>query len=229
MTIAENIERVRKRIGEACLQVGRRPEEITLVGVTKGVSEVSVAEAYRAGVHDFGESYWQESLGKIQALRDFSIRWHFIGHLQKNKARLVAASFHVIQSLDGVELGMLLNRIGEQYLRRLQVLLEVNIGLDPNKKGFMPDNLDQALPLFQMPFLQIQGLMSIPPLGKDAKPFFRQLRMLRDSFAEKHGVELPVLSMGMTDDYFEAVLEGATMVRIGRAIFGERRTQLELA
>ncbi len=223
MSIPANIERIRTRISQACLLTGRRPEEITLIAVTKGVPESLIKEAYHAGIHDFGESYWQESRTKISALSDWPVRWHFLGHLQKNKARRVARAFHTIQSLDGVELGMLLDRVGEQYSKRLPVLLEVNIGLDQNKKGFRPDCLEQALPLFRMPFLEIQGFMGIAPLGQEARPFFRQLRSLRDSFTKKHGVELPALSMGMTDDYFEAIQEGATMIRIGRAIFGERR------
>lgn len=221
-TLAAAVADVRARIAAAAARSGRRPEEITLVAVTKGVPLTRIREAVAAGVTDVGESRVQEAAPKVAALRE-AVRWHLVGHLQRNKAPLAAGLFTVIHSLDTVRLAQTLSRHAP---RRVDVLVQVNIAREPQKHGVPPEAVAEILRgAAALPGIRVVGLMTIPPLHPDperARPIFRRLRTLRDEAARVLGTALPHLSMGMSDDFEVAVEEGATMVRVGRAIFGPR-------
>ncbi len=218
--IAGNVAGVRARIAAAAARSGRRPEEITLVAVTKGVDLARIRAAVAAGITDVGESRVQEAAPKVAALRA-DVRWHLVGHLQRNKAGLAAGLFSVIHSLDSIRLAGDLSR---RAPRPLDVLLEVNVARERQKFGVAPDDLAPLVRgILQLPRLRVAGLMTIPPQHPDperARPVFRRLRELRDELARVLGTSLPHLSMGMSDDVEVAVEEGATFVRLGRALFG---------
>jgi PLP dependent protein len=218
--IDERVAHVRAQIAAAASRAGRRPEEVTLVGVAKGVALPRLREAVGAGVTDVAESRVPEAAAKVAALRE-AVRWHLVGHLQRNKASLAAGLFNVIHSLDSVRLAETLSRHAPQ---RVDVLVQVNIAREPQKYGVTPDALADVLRgVASLPGIRVVGLMTIPPLHADpehARPVFRRLHTLRDEVAKVLGTALPHLSMGMSDDFEVAVEEGATLVRIGRAIFG---------
>ncbi len=225
--IAANIERVRATIAESARRVGRSPEEITLVAVSKTMPVEKVKIAYNVGVTDFGENRVQEALPKIAEFHPAGMRWHMIGHLQSNKAGKVVGAFDSVQSVDSVHLAQVLNRHAASRGLRLPILLQVNVSGEESKEGMPLEEAPEiARQIVTLPALEVQGLMTIAPLVKnpeEVRPVFRGLRLLRDQLQE----ELPQctwhhLSMGMTDDYRIAIEEGATIVRIGRAIFGER-------
>ena len=217
--VAGEVARVRDRIAAAAGRAGRRPEEVTLVAVTKGVDLARIREAVAAGVTDVGESRVQEAAPKVAALRA-AVRWHLVGHLQRNKAGLAAGLFSVIHSLDTVRLAEDLSRHAPQPV---DALLQVNVAGEPQKFGVAPEGLAVVLRnTGQLPRLRVIGLMTIAPLHPDpehARPIFRRLRTLRDEAAKVLGTALPHLSMGMSDDFEVAIEEGATLVRVGRAIF----------
>jgi pyridoxal phosphate enzyme (YggS family) len=241
--IVDRVYAVRERIAAAARRAGRPVEEITLVAVTKTQPARLIAQALAAGVHDLGENRVQEAIEKIDLLaaERARIRWHLIGHLQRNKARQAAAGFDCIHSVDSLRLAEALDRhvdglslVGQ---RRLPVLLQVNVSGEASKEGFdlpggvansaaMPAFLAQVERIVALPRLQVQGLMTIAPLGVDpqqARPTFHSLRLLRDELARRFpAAGWEQLSMGMTDDFEVAIEEGATLVRVGRAIFGER-------
>ena len=225
MSIEKNIERVKAEIREACFRSGRDPSEVLLVAVTKGVSPEKIWEATNCGLRDFGENYLQEAEPKIKTLSELNLNWHFIGHLQKNKAKKVASLFHLLHSVDDPRLGLILNNYGEQTARKIECLIEVNIGRDPRKNGLLPEEEDKISVLLTLPYLSVLGLMTITPLvpPEETRFHFRQMRELRDRISDKFGVELKHLSMGMSHDFVQAIEEGATIIRVGRAIFGERR------
>lgn len=221
MTIAENLSRVRARIEEACRRAGRAPDEVTLVGVTKTVSVDAVAEAYEAGLRDMGENRVQEAQSKIEALaaRGVRPRWHLIGHLQTNKAKTAIGLFDILHSVDSLRLARTLSRqTGEQ----VPVLLEVNVAQEASKFGFAPDDLPRAFSdIAALPNIEVRGLMTVAPQSdhpERARAVFRRLREFGDALG------LAELSMGMTDDFEVAIEEGATVVRVGRAIFGPRQS-----
>lgn len=225
--LAVNIAQVRTHIAEAAQRVGRTAGEITLVAVSKTKPVAMVEIAFHLGVTDFGENRVQEALPKIAAFRPQGIRWHMIGHLQSNKAGKVASSFDYVQSVDSLHLAQLLNRHAAQQSMRLPVLLQVNVSGEESKEGMTPsETLTLARQIIAFPHLDVQGLMTIAPLVEDieeVRPVFRSLRELRDRLRnEVPDCSWHHLSMGMTDDYSVAIEEGATIVRIGRAIFGER-------
>ena len=224
MTIAEDLSRVRARIDAACCRAGRAPEDVVLISVSKGQPAAAAEEAYAAGLRDFGENRVQEALPKIEALaaRGVRPRWHLIGHLQTNKARIASRAFDILHSVDSLRLAQALSRqAGEQ----VPILLEVNVAQEATKFGFAPGELPQALSdISALPNLDVRGLMTVAPQTDDpeaVRPVFARLRELRDALAEG-ALGLRELSMGMTDDFEVAIEEGATMVRVGRAIFGER-------
>ena len=228
--LATNIARVRSSIAEAARRVGRTPAEITLVAVSKTMPIELVQMAYNLGVTDFGENRVQEALPKIAAFHPQGLRWHMIGHLQSNKASKVVSPFYCVQSVDSLHLAQALNRYAGEQGKRLPVLLQVNVAGEATKEGVSPAEAPiLARQVVTLPYIQVEGLMTIAPLVDDpeqVRPVFRQLRLLRDQLR----TELPAnswqhLSMGMTDDYTVAIEEGATIVRIGRAIFGERITK----
>jgi pyridoxal phosphate enzyme (YggS family) len=220
--LAQNLERVRGAIRESAERAGRDPVAIQVIAVTKMVPPDRIREAVPLGLQAFGENRVQEALSKMDTLSDPRVRWHLIGHLQTNKVRF-ADRFAMVQSVDSVRLAASL----EGHLRApLEVLLEVNIGEEPQKTGAFPKDVPAVADALRgAQRLRWRGLMTVAPLLKDAeqaRPMFRQLRHLRDGLQDQLGVELPELSMGMTDDFPVAVEEGATMLRLGRALFGAR-------
>jgi pyridoxal phosphate enzyme (YggS family) len=223
--IAENISRVKERIAEAVRRAGRKEGDVRLVAVSKAHGPEAIAEAVRAGQFLFGENRVQEARSKIP-LCPSSAQWHFIGHLQKNKAKQAATTFEVIQSVDSLELGLALNTALAELALRKRVLLEVNVAGESSKFGFAPEHLRSQLEqLAALDRLEIEGLMCIPPFVPKpdmARPYFERLRVLREELEAEAGFGLPELSMGMSHDFEQAILEGATLVRVGTAIFGER-------
>jgi pyridoxal phosphate enzyme (YggS family) len=228
--LAERIQWVRATIADAAMRSGRRPEDVTLVAVSKTVGAERVLAAARLGITDFGENRVQEAEAKISALSGKlppAVRWHLVGHLQTNKARTAVRLFSLIESVDSFGLADVLNREGARRGAPVPVLLEVNVGGEPTKFGFAPDAMSNIFPrVLELPMLDVRGLMTVAPIvedPEDARPYFRELRDLRDRLArENPRAALPELSMGMTGDYPVAIEEGATIVRVGRAIFGER-------
>lgn len=225
--LADNIAHVRSTIAEAARQAGRRPEEVTLVAVSKTMPVALVRMAYNLGVSHFGENRVQEALPKIEAFHPEGMYWHMIGHLQSNKAGKVVAPFDYVQSVDSLHLARALDRYADQHGKRLPVLLQVNVSGEVSKEGIpLAEAPELARQVLALPHIEVQGLMTIAPLVENAeevRPVFRKLRMLRDRLRiELPGCAWQHLSMGMTDDYSIAIAEGATIVRIGRAIFGER-------
>jgi PLP dependent protein len=225
--LADNIAHVRSTIAEAARQAGRRPEEVTLVAVSKTMPVALVRMAYNLGVSHFGENRVQEALPKIEAFHPEGMYWHMIGHLQSNKAGKAVAPFDYVQSVDSLHLARALDRYADQHGKRLPVLLQVNVSGEASKEGIpLAEAPELARQVLALAHLEVQGLMTIAPLVENAeevRPVFRKLRKLRDRLRiELPGCAWQHLSMGMTDDYSIAIAEGATIVRIGRAIFGER-------
>lgn len=239
-TIAHNIARVHERIAAAAQRAGRSPDEITLIAVTKTHTPRVIGMALAAGLHDCGENRVQEADEKAPLLPP-TVRWHLIGHLQRNKAKRAAALFAMIHSIDSLRLAQTLDRhVGEQSLvgrRRLPVLLQINVSGEETKEGFaviggvenraaVQSLVADAEQIAALPNLHLQGLMTIAPYSAHpdaARPTFRSLRLLRDELARRvPHTTWQHLSMGMTGDFEPAIEEGATLVRIGRAIFGDR-------
>ena len=224
-SIAYNLERVRAQIAQAAAKSGRSVEDVDLVAISKTHDAEKVREAIEAGQTLFGESRVQEARVKIPDLPS-SAHWHFVGHLQKNKIRHALPLFELIHSIDSLALAEDINRIAEEEGLHPRVLLEVNVAGEGSKFGFAPDDLrGQMEALMALARLSIEGLMCIPPLAvesEDSRKFFVQVRELRDSLEREFSVKLPQLSMGMTQDFPIGVEEGATLVRVGTAIFGER-------
>ncbi len=224
-SIAENLERVRDQIASASAKSGRLADAIELVAISKTHSAEKVREAVEAGQRLFGESRVQEARAKIPELPS-NLRWHFVGHLQKNKVRQALPLFEMIHSVDSLELAQDINRVAEEEGLYPRVLLEVNVASEGSKFGFVPDDLrEQMEALLALPRLSIEGLMCIPPLAvesEESRKFFMQVRKLRDSLEKEFNIKLPQLSMGMTQDFPIGIEEGATLVRVGTAIFGER-------
>jgi len=220
--VAAGVARVRERIAAAARRSGRRPEDVALVAVTKGVDPDRIRAAIAAGVADLGESRVQEAASKIEAVGR-SVRWHLVGRLQRNKAARAVALFDVIHSVDSA---VLLAELSARAEHQLDVLLQVNIAREPQKHGVLPDALPALVrDAAGLRRVRIAGLMTIAPQvpePEQARSVFRRLRELRGELGRLLGAPLPHLSMGMTDDFEVAVEEGATLVRIGRAIFGAR-------
>lgn len=222
VTIAQRVAEVLERIASACLRAGRDPSEITVVAASKSRSPAEVLEAYRAGILDFGENYWQDARPKIEACPP-DIRWHFIGALQSNKAKYVARHFQVLQSLHSLELAAILSKALTVVDKKLQVLVEVNIDREHSKSGVPPEQaLELAAQVGSIPRLELCGLMTMGAAGVTESELRTRFRTMRALFEQLPSQERRVLSMGMTSDYEVAVEEGATMVRIGTAIFGPR-------
>jgi hypothetical protein len=227
-SVAANLQQVRERIYAAARRAHRDPGEITLVAVTKTLPSERIRQAYELGLRDFGENRVQEAAEKIGAWLGERPTWHLIGHLQRNKARLAVQLFDAIQSVDSVELARALEGHAARAGRHLPILLEVNVGGEASKAGFSPDQAFwQAVPqILALPHLEVQGLMTVAPVAndpQDVRPVFRRLRGMRDELRLRYpSVPWLHLSMGMTDDYEVAIEEGATIVRLGRAIFGAR-------
>jgi pyridoxal phosphate enzyme (YggS family) len=240
--IAENLSRVQERIIAAARRSGRRPDQVTLVAVTKTHPAYVVSAAYQAGLRDFGENRVEEASDKIHAVhRELASskppRWHMVGHLQRRKARLAVALFDVIHSVDSLRLAERLDRMAEDAQKALPVLLEINVSGEASKYGFeLSDQagderretfLGTVQRILELSHLRLRGLMTMAPMVSDpeqVRPVFVALRRLRDDLNQRFPeADCTELSMGMTDDFEVAVEEGATLVRIGRAIFGERK------
>ena len=231
MGIADNLRSVRERVAAACERAGRSPDEVTLVGVSKGFPAALVVEACRAGLTDVGENRVQEAAAKIPAVEALGTRprWHLVGHLQTNKVKTALGLFAIIHSVDSERLAEFIGRQAASFpvAGPAPILLEVNVAGEAGKFGFRPEETGRALDrIAGLPGLAVQGLMTVAPMVDDpeeVRPVFRELRRLRDALG------LRDLSMGMTDDFEVAIEEGATMVRIGRAIFGPREPAWEWA
>jgi hypothetical protein len=225
--IVGNIARIRERIAAACLRAGRRPEDVKLVAVSKTVSPELIWQAFDAGLRDFGENRIQEAEAKRPALADLHATWHLVGHLQTNKAKPACELFHWIHSVDSLRLAQRLDKVAPSS-GRLPILLEVNLGEEPSKFGVRKEEVvELAENTGRLPSLELRGLMVIPPFFEDpnhARPFFRRLHELAATIALRNlpGVSMQELSMGMSHDFEVAIEEGATIVRIGTAIFGPR-------
>ena len=225
MDLAANLEAVRRRIEAACARSGREPSAVTLVAVTKTQPPEVVAEASKAGLSLFGENKVQEAKAKIPLCAG-RLRWQMIGHLQTNKCREAVELFEMIQSVDSLRLADEINKRAEQAAKRMPILLEVNPVGESSKFGYHPEQLLAELSRVNaLPRLEIHGLMTVPPWTADpekVRPVFRQLRELKERCEQILGAPLAHLSMGMTGDFEVAIEEGATMVRIGTALFGAR-------
>ena len=226
MTVRENLGRVKERLEAAARRARREPDEVTLIGITKTMPVEKVREAVAAGLTHLGENRVQEASDKIPGLEAApGLTWHLVGHLQSNKSRRAVELFDCIQSVDSAKLAGLVDRAAADLGKRRDILLQVDLGNEPTKFGLDPGKLEElAREAVALGHVRLRGLMTIPPQFDDpegSRPFFRELRGIRDRLAAR-GCDLPDLSMGMTNDFEVAVEEGATMVRVGRAIFGER-------
>jgi pyridoxal phosphate enzyme (YggS family) len=226
--ITERVAAVRERIARAAERASRPPADVTLVAVSKTHPTEAVRAAFAAGVRDFGENRVQEAEPKIAGTSDLAgVRWHLVGHLQSNKVRRAAALFGLVQSIDSVELAERLARAGEESGREVRGLVEVDLAGEATKYGLPEAELLPALQALRgRAGLRLEGLMLLPPLLEDPealRPFFRRLRALRDRALGEGFIAAGELSMGMSHDFEVAVEEGATLVRVGTAIFGERR------
>jgi len=225
-SIARSLEDVREQIAQAATKAGRAVGDIELVAITKTHDAEKVRAAYEAGQSLFGESRVQEARAKIPELPSNS-RWHFVGHLQKNKIRHALPLFELIHSVDSLALAQDADRIAAEEGMHPRVLLEVNVAGEGSKFGFKPEKLRTEMEtLLALDRLSIEGLMTIPPLAPEAeasRKYFIKLRELRDALEKEFRVKLRHLSTGMTNDFVIAIEEGATLVRVGTAIFGERR------
>jgi PLP dependent protein len=224
--LRSRIEAVRESIDRAAARAGRRGAEVVLVAVVKTVPAARVREALALGLTDLGENRVQEAEAHADTLGRSAARWHMIGHLQRNKAARAVQSFDRVQSLDGVEIARAVARHAAAAGRTLRALIEVNVGGESSKFGVAPEGLENLLEqAIALDGIAIDGLMTVAPQterAEDARPHFARLRALRDRAARALGVALPELSMGMSADYAVAVEEGATIVRVGTALFGAR-------
>ena len=218
VTIRENVAAVEERIARACARSGRTRGEVTLVAVSKTFPASFIDEAIEAGITEVGENRVQEAREKKPLVRG-AARWHLIGHLQTNKARDAVRLFDVIQAVDSLDLAEKLARAAEAHGKRQEVMLQVNIGDEPQKSGIERAEVEAvARHAAALASLRVIGLMALPPIGtpEESRPYFRELRSMRDALGLEH------LSMGMSEDFEAAIEEGSTIVRVGRAIFGSR-------
>lgn len=227
--IARDLARVREAIDAAAAKAGRAPREVRLVAVSKNHPIEAIAAAVAVGQRLFGENTTQEALPKIAALAGQGIEWHYIGHLQSNKAKLVPGHFHWLHSLDSLKLAQRLSRFASEQQATLDTLIEVNVTRDPAKHGVAPEAVAPLLESIvkeSLPALRLRGLMAIGPYPADEltlRESFAAVRRLRDECVARFGLrDFTELSMGMSGDFAEAIAEGSTLVRIGTAIFGER-------
>jgi pyridoxal phosphate enzyme (YggS family) len=232
MTLANRIQDIQKQIAHTALQYHRAPNTIQILAVSKGQNADMIHEAYDAGLRHFGESYWQEAAVKISNLRDLNIHWHFIGPIQSNKAKDIAMHFDWVHSVSREKIARLLSEFrgnsskSLQSPQPLQVCIQVNLDDEKTKSGVHPEEL---LPLARiistLPELKLRGLMTIPKIERDEAlqyAHFLRLKVLLEECNQSLGLSMDTLSMGMSDDWVQAVAAGSTMLRIGRAIFGER-------
>lgn len=226
--IFDNVRKIKQKIREVCLKTGRNPEDVTIVAVTKTVPVERIIEVVKAGIYDIGENKVQELLEKRKSIDN--VRWHFVGHLQTNKVKYIVDFVHLIHSVDSFKLALEIDKRAKRINRVVDVLIEVNTSGELTKYGVEPE---EALNLVRQisencEYVRVKGLMTVAaylPNPEDVRPMFRTLRELRDEISKFNlrNVEMRHLSMGMSNDYEVAVEEGATIVRIGTAIFGPRK------
>jgi hypothetical protein len=227
--VKENLDRINKRIADAATGCGRNPETVRLVVVSKTVEADRVAKAIDAGAVILGENYIQEARDKFNALYDRHVQWHFIGHLQSNKAKYAVRMFDLIHSVESLKLAAALDKEARKNGKVQDILIQVNISREETKSGIAETGAVELITqIGTLEHIRIKGLMTMPPFfdaPEHARPFFRQLARLRDRIVERSipGVNMMELSMGMTGDFEVAIEEGATLVRIGTAIFGARQ------
>ena len=229
--LSERIPSVFKKITYAALRTGRNPEEIKLIAVTKSQSIDKIKEASQLGLRIFGENRVQEAKIKIEALKEFiaqwkmNIEWHMIGHLQSNKVKEAVRLFEIIHSMDSEKLAILINKEAEKVGKIQRVLIQVKLSQEESKYGVNIDKIEELMEFCtNLPNLKVEGLMTIPPYfenPEDSRPYFKNLRQIKEILSQK-GYCLKELSMGMSNDFEVAIEEGATMVRIGTALFGQR-------
>lgn len=224
--IAENVKRVLERVAGAAAKSNRRADEITIVAVSKTFPPELIERAFEAGLRHFGENRIQEWEGKRLKIEHLGATWHFIGHLQSNKARRAVHLFDRVDALDSISLAQKLDSAAAEEKKRLPVLVEVHLSEEASKSGVVEKDLRAlAETALQLAHLELRGLMTVPPYFEEperARPYFRKLRALRDELASALGAPLPVLSMGMSHDFEVAIEEGATEIRVGTDIFGTR-------
>lgn len=230
--IKANLSRIRDQMEEACRRSGRDLHSIRLIGVTKQVTVERIREAAAAGLSSFGENYVQEGIRKIEALFDLPLEWHFIGHLQTNKVKQAVQKFSWIHSVDRLSLAREIDKRAGKQGQRVSVLLQVHLGDEETKGGVAPDDLEALFKAVQaMEWLNVRGLMAVPPYFEDpeaVRPFFRTLRQWLEKLRSQalYPERLTELSMGMSHDFPVAIAEGATMIRVGTALFGPRTSRI---
>ncbi|HTX15763.1 MAG TPA: YggS family pyridoxal phosphate-dependent enzyme [Candidatus Baltobacteraceae bacterium] len=224
--ISANLDRIRERIAAAAERARRRPEEITLVGVSKTFPPEAIVAAHELGLRHFGENRVQEFEGKQPKLAELDAEWHFIGHLQRNKARRAVHLFHCVDGVDSLSLAQVLESEAAAQGKRVPILIEVRLSDEPTKTGVAEANvLALAESIAPLANLRLRGLMMVPPYFEDperARPYFRKLREIKDELSRRLGFPPPALSMGMSHDFEIAIEEGATEIRLGTALFGAR-------
>ncbi len=221
--VCQNLQRIEEKILQACQKAGRKREEITLLGASKYADAEKIRQAYWCGVKVFGESRAQDFLKKLESLKDLPIEWHFIGNLQTNKVKYIIDKVSLIHSVDRPSLAEEINKRAEKIQKVQDVLIEVNVGGEETKGGVSPEGLSRLFEYcLSLKNLKVIGLMTIPPNIKDpekVRPYFAKLRQLKEKLQEAYGIELPHLSMGMSNDFEVAIEEGATIIRLGSALF----------
>lgn len=227
MSHCDRLSQVEERIERACERAGRKREEVTLLGASKTVPSEVIKKFFQCGLRTFGENRVQEFLRKYEALRDLPIDWHFIGRLQTNKVKYLMGKVSLIHSLDRISLADEIQKRAEKAGLVQDVLIEVNLGGEETKGGVAPEYLKELLEYaLEKKNLKVKGLMTIPPYLEDpeeVRPYFSKLRRLKEDMEREFGIRLPHLSMGMSHDFEVAIEEGATIVRVGTLLFGERR------
>lgn len=217
-----NLDYIKQNIVQACAKVQRNPEEVRLIAVTKTVDETALEPLLAVGLHDFAENRWQQAKLKLDHTLANQATWHFIGRLQMNKVKYIAPRFDWVHSIDSLELVQVLNQHAVSLARTIRVLFQINVSQEASKAGFAPEEaFAAAKQVRDMPGVVLSGLMTMAPQSdvmETTRPVFRALREVRDDLVQRLDVRLPELSMGMSDDYPVAVEEGATMVRLGRAL-----------
>jgi PLP dependent protein len=228
MNLQENLKHIKQLITQAALESGRNPDDILLLAVSKQQSIEAMTQVFKLGIHHFGESYFQEAQQKISALKDLSIFWHFIGPIQSNKTKGIAHHFDWVHSIDRIKIAQLLNEHRPIELEPLNVCLQVNLVNEETKSGVSPKEIAElALAVKKLPQLKLRGLMTIPPQQNDPQMqyhLFMQLHEQLKSLNQRLELKMDTLSMGMSDDLVPAIRAGATIIRIGRALFGERQS-----
>lgn len=226
--IKDNLERIEQQITQTAVSCGRNPEDIQLIAVSKKKSSDMIQQAALAGAVHFGENYIQEAVQKVEKISDDRLMWHFIGHLQSNKARFAVKHFEYIHTVDTIKLAREISKQAKKIDKVQKVLIQVNIGEESSKSGTQAeDTLDLAKEMQHLENISVQGLMCMPPWftdPEDARPYFQKLVAIKDTIAARQmeTVSMTHLSMGMSNDFKVAIEEGATFIRVGTSIFGER-------